>query len=126
MIEADRIAQRFSGCGSLGKATSGVFNVKVGKPMLADPRKMPKETIANLNKLGAGNAAVMGVAPNMSAVQMIAFCGKQNVAPPAPKITRDDVRSRLENDRYKTLGKSYIRDLRRNAFIEYKDKSYSN
>ena len=68
----------------------------------------------------------MGVTPDMSAVQMIAFCGTQRMAPPAPKVTRDDVRARLENDRYKTLGKSYIRDLRRNAFIEYKDKSYSN
>ncbi|MGI9374321.1 MAG: SurA N-terminal domain-containing protein [Hyphomicrobiales bacterium] len=124
MIEAQRIAQRFKGCGSARKAASGVFNVNIGNVIEADPRKMPKQTLSSLKKLGVGNAAVMGVSPGLEQVQMIAFCGTKRVAPTPPKISREDVRARLENDRYRTLGKSYIRDLRRRAFIEYKDASY--
>ena len=126
MIEAQRLAQKFRGCGSARKAASGIFNVQIGKVMQADPRQMPKQTVASLKKLGAGRAAVMGVAPDLSRVQIIAFCGTQRMTPPTPKISREDVRSRLESDRYRTLGKSYIRDLRRNAFIEYKDATLKN
>jgi peptidyl-prolyl cis-trans isomerase SurA len=126
MIEAQRLVQRFKGCGSARDAASGIFNVQVGKVMEADPRQMPKQTIASLKKLGAGKAAVMGVSSDLSKVQIIAFCGTKRMTPQAPKITREDVKGRLENDRYRTLGKSYIRELRKNAFIEYKDSALQN
>ena len=126
MIEAQRLTSRFKGCGSVRKAASGIFNVKIGKIVQADPRRMPKQTIASLKKLGPGRAAVMGVSPDLTSVQIIAFCGTERIAPQAPTVSRDDVKSRLESERYRTLGKSYLRDLRKNAFIEYKDKTSSN
>lgn len=123
LIEADRIAKRFKSCGSPRKATSGVFNVKIGKRLPADPKKMPAQMRKTLNRAGPGSAFVMGVTPDRSAVQIMAFCGRKRIAPSAPKITRDMVKQRLEDERYENLGKSYLRDLHKNAFIEYKDAS---
>ncbi len=123
LIEADSIAQRFKSCRSPRKATSGVFNVKIGKRLPADPKKMPAQMRKALDRAGPGSAFVMGVTPDRSAVQMMAFCGRKRIAPDAPKITRDMVKQRLEDERYENLGKSYLRDLHKNAFIEYKDAS---
>ncbi len=123
LIEADRIAQRFKSCRSARKATSGVFNVQIGKRLPADPRKMTPEMRSTLDKAGPGSAFVMGVAPDRSAVQIMAFCGRKRIAPEAPKITRVDVKRRLEDERLENLSKSYLRELHKNAFIEYKDVS---
>lgn len=123
LIEADGITRRFKSCSSVRKATRGVFNVKVGKRLPADPRKMPKPLLNTLNRAGPGSAFVMGVTPDRSAVQMMAFCGRKRIAPPAPQITDEMVKQRLQDERYENLGKSYLRDLHKNAFIEYKDAS---
>lgn len=123
LIEADRIAKRFKSCGSARKAASGVFNVQIGKRLPADPRKMTKQMRNTLNRAGPGSAFVMGVAPDRSSVQIMAFCGRKRIAPEAPKITREMVKQRLEDERFENLGKSYLRDLHKNAFIEYKDVS---
>ena len=123
LIEADRIAQRFKSCGAARKAASGVFNVRIGKRLPADPRKMSAKMRKTLDRAGPGSAFVMGVAPDRSSVQIMAFCGRKRIAPEAPKITREMVKQRLEDERFENLGKSYLRDLHKNAFIEYKDVS---
>lgn len=123
MIEADAIARRFKSCRSARSATRGVFNVKIGKRLPADPRRMPKKMRSSLDRAGPGSAFVMGVTPDRTAVQMMAFCGRKRIAPPAPKITDEMVKQRLQDERYENLGKSYLRDLHKNAFIEYKDAS---
>lgn len=123
LIEADRIAQRFNSCRSPRKATSGVFNVQIGKRLPADPAKMPRQMRRTLDKAGPGSTFVMGVNADRSAVQIMAFCGRRKIAPDTPKITDAMVKQRLEDERYENLGKSYLRDLHKNAFIEYKDAS---
>ncbi|MEM1199071.1 MAG: SurA N-terminal domain-containing protein [Pseudomonadota bacterium] len=123
LIEADRIAKRFKSCGSARKAASGVFNVQIGRRLPADPSKMTAKMRQTLDRAGPGSAFVMGVAPDRSSVQIMAFCGRKRIAPDAPKITRDMVKQRLEDERFENLGKSYLRDLHKNAFIEYKDAS---
>lgn len=123
LIEANRYVQRFRSCRSARKAASGIFNVRIGKRLPADPRKMPPQMRNTLNKRGPGSAFVMGVAPDMSSVQIMAFCGRKRIAPEAPKVTREIVRRRVEDELYNRLGQSYLRDLRKNAFIEYKDAS---
>lgn len=123
LIEADRVAQRFKSCRSPRKATSGVFNVKIGRRLPADPRKMTPQMRKTLDRAGPGSAFVMGVSPDRSAVQIMAFCGRKRIAPPAPKITDEMVKQRLKDELLENLGKSYLRDLHKNAFIEYKDAS---
>lgn len=123
LIEADAITRRFKSCRSARKATSGVFNVRIGKRIPADPRKMPKQMRKTLDRAGPGSAFVAGVSPDRSAVNIMAYCGKKRIAPKAPTITPDIVKQRLEDERFQNLGKSYLRDLAKNAFIEYKDAS---
>ncbi|NNF77760.1 MAG: hypothetical protein HKN05_06990 [Rhizobiales bacterium] len=123
LIEADDITRRFKSCSSARKATRGVFNVRIGKRIPADPRKMPKQMRQTLDRAGPGSAFVAGVTADRSAVNIMAYCGKKRIAPEAPKITPDMVKQRLEDERFENLGKSYLRDLAKNAFIEYKDAS---
>lgn len=123
LIEADRITKRFKGCGSARKAARGIFNVKIGKRFPADPTKMPKQMRRTLDKFGPGSAFVMGVAPGASSVQIMAYCGKRKVTPQLPKISPAEVKRQLEDEQFENLGRSYLRGLRKNAFIEYKDTS---
>jgi len=111
LIEADAITRRFKSCRSARKATTGVFNVQIGKRIPADPRKMPKQMRQTLDRAGPGSAFVAGVTADRSAVNIMAFCGKKRIAPEAPKITSDMVKQRLEDERFQNLGKSYLRDL---------------
>ena len=59
----------------------------------------------------------------MHLVQIMAYCGKKKITPQAPKVSREEVKQRLEDEQFDNLGKSYLRGLRKNAFIEYKDTS---
>ena len=45
------------------------------------------------------------------------------MAPPAP--SREQVETMLKNKKYDTYEERYIRELRRNAFIDYKDPHYA-
>ncbi len=123
LIEATRIAKRFKSCRSARNATRGVFNVKIGKLISADPEKMSKQMRQTLDRAGTGSAFVMGVAPDKSSVQIMAFCDRERVTPKPPAITREFVKRRLQDQQFENLSNSYLRDLRKSAFIEYKDAS---
>jgi peptidyl-prolyl cis-trans isomerase SurA len=84
--------------------------------MQADGRKLPPPLKAALDKVGAGG--IVGPARSKNGIQLIAFCGKKNVAPEKP--TREQVEMILTNKKFDVYEERYMRDLRRNAFIEYK------
>ena len=56
-------------------------------------------------------------------IQLIALCDRKVMEPPKP--SRQFVESMLENKKYEGYEERYMRDLRRTAFIDYKDPSYS-
>jgi peptidyl-prolyl cis-trans isomerase SurA len=120
-VEAETIKQRFNGCGSARAATEGVYNTVVKKPMEVDASKIPPQLKQFLDKAGPGR--LVGPALQPSGVQLIALCGRQNVSPPKP--SRQMVEAMLENKKYESYEQRYMRDLRRTAYIDYKDPSYS-
>jgi len=120
-VEAETIKQRFQGCGSARAATEGVYNTVVKKPMEVDASKIPPQLKQALDKAGAGR--LVGPALQNGGVQLIALCGRQNIAPQKP--SRQMIESMLENKKFEGYEQRYIRDLRRTAFIDYKDPSYS-
>jgi peptidyl-prolyl cis-trans isomerase SurA len=120
-VEAETIKQRFKGCGSARAATEGVYNTVVKKPMEVDASKIPPQLKQVLDKAGPGR--LVGPALQNEGVQLIAFCGRQNISPPKP--TRQAVESMLENKKFEGYEQRYMRELRRTAFIDYKDPSYS-
>jgi peptidyl-prolyl cis-trans isomerase SurA len=120
-VEAETIKQRFRGCGTVRTATEGVYNTVVKKPMEVDASKIPPQLKQLLDKAGPGK--LVGPALQGAGVQLIALCGRQNIAPQKP--TRQAVASMLENKKFDGYEQRYMRDLRRTAFIDYKDPSYS-
>jgi peptidyl-prolyl cis-trans isomerase SurA len=115
--DAAQFRARFKGCGSARQAASGIYNVQISKRIQADGRRLPKPLKSALDKAGPGS--VIGPARSDRGVQMIAFCDKKNVSPEKP--TRQQVETMLTNRKYDVYEERYMRELRRNAFIEYKD-----
>ena len=85
--------------------------------MQADGQKMPKQLRGALDKVGVGG--LVGPARSKNGIQMLAFCGKKNLSPEKP--TRQQIEMMLTNKKYDVYEERYMRELRRNAFIEYKD-----
>lgn len=119
-LEAQQVMSRYKGCATAKKAGSGIFNVKVGKPFEADAQRLPKELKAALDK--AGTKRLVGPIQGQQGIQLIGLCGKSQLAPTAP--TRQQVENMVMNEKYASYEERYVKELRRSAFIDYKDKTY--
>jgi peptidyl-prolyl cis-trans isomerase SurA len=118
-IEARQIAQRYKGCGSLRQASSGIFNVQISKPVQAVADKLPKEMRSVLQQ--AGTSKLIGPMRGRTGVQLVAFCGRKSLAPPKP--SREKIEDMVRGEKYRLATERILRDLRRTAFIDYKDTS---
>jgi peptidyl-prolyl cis-trans isomerase SurA len=124
-IEAAQYIQKFRGCSSARAAASGIFNVRVGKSVEADSRKLPKQLKAEFDKRGIGKA--IGPIPAKTGIQVIAYCGNRTIAPKrpnAPLPTKDVIERVALNEKYDKVERKYVMIMRKNAVIEYKDQSY--
>jgi len=124
-IEVGQYIQKFKGCGSARAAASGIFNVKVGKPLEADARKLPPALKAALQAQGIGHA--IGPVRGPKGVQAIAWCGQRMITPPkinAPLPTRQQIETLALNDKYDKVEQKYLAIMRKGAVIEYKDQSF--
>ncbi len=115
-IEAQQIIQKFTGCSSAHKAVSGIYNVRVSKPLEVPVDKVPSGLKAALDKKGPGR--IVGPMRGKDGIQLVAFCGRTTVSPPKP--TRDMVENLLTNEKYRAASQRILRDLRRRVFIDYK------
>jgi peptidyl-prolyl cis-trans isomerase SurA len=120
-VEAGEFKRRYKGCNSAKSAARGIYNVKIGKAIQVDSRKLPKPLRAALDKSGPGG--LLGPARTEGGIQMIGFCGRQSIAPPKP--SREQIAQMLVNKKLDAYETRYVREMRRNAFIEYKDASLS-
>ena len=118
-IEAQQIAKKYSGCNSLRSASKGIFNVKLSKTIQAPADKMPAQMRKVLQD--AGTKKLIGPMRVKTGVRMIAFCGATTLKPPKPP--REAIKNMLLNEKYEKVTGRIMKDLRRRAFIEYKDKS---
>lgn len=115
--DAAQYRRAFKSCNGARQAASGIFDVRIGKRLQADGRKIPKQLKSALDQAGAGG--LVGPARSKSGIQLIAYCGKKSIAPEKP--TREQIELMLTNKKYDLYEDRYMRELRRNAFIEYKD-----
>ncbi len=117
LAEAQQIMARYRGCGSLKKITSDIFNVRISPLIQADPRRMPKPIIKAIRK--AGTKRMIGPLRAPNGVQLLAFCGTRKIVPPKPdkKVIRQMVQAEVINREVEKV----MRQLRRKAYIEYKD-----
>jgi peptidyl-prolyl cis-trans isomerase SurA len=125
-VEASQYISQFKGCGSARAAASGIFNVRVGKKIDAVAAKIPGPMKQALDRVGPGKA--MGPARGPKGIQVIGFCGKSTVTPPKPKYqlpTRQQVEAAVSNDKYAAIESKYMVEMRKNAYVEYKDQTYA-
>ena len=125
-VEAVQLIKNFKGCSTAREAASGIFNVKIGKQIDALASKIPKPMKQALDKVGPGKA--MGPARGAKGIQVIGFCGKRTVQPPKPKYelpTREQVEAAVSNEKYVAAEEKYMKIIRKNHLIEYKDPSYA-
>ncbi len=125
-VEAVQLIKNFKGCSTARAAASGIFNVKIGKQIDAVAAKIPKPMKQALDKVGPGKA--MGPARGPKGIQVIGFCGKRTVQPPKPKYelpTRQQVEAAVSNEKYDAAEEKYMKIMRKNNLIEYKDPSYA-
>ena len=125
-IEAQQYLQNFKGCGSAKAAADGIFNVKIGKPLEADGSKLPPPMRSALDKAGPGKA--VGPVRGKQGLEVIAYCGSRSVTPPKPDFklpTRDQVKNALVNEKYDGLEEQYLKTIRANIYVEFRDQSYA-
>jgi peptidyl-prolyl cis-trans isomerase SurA len=67
-VEAVQLIRNFKGCSTARAAASGIFNVKIGKPIDAVAAKIPKPMKQALDKVGPGKA--MGPARGPKGIQV--------------------------------------------------------
>lgn len=124
-IEANQYLSRFKGCASAQAAASGIFNVKVGRKIEADSRKLPAQMKTLFGTKGPGHA--FGPLRGPGGVQVVAFCGTRSIVPAKPKVqlpTREQIQNVVLNEKYNQVEQKYVAIMRKTAIIEYKDQSY--
>jgi peptidyl-prolyl cis-trans isomerase SurA len=125
-VEASQYMSRFKGCKTARAAASGIFNVKIGKPIDAVASKMPAQLKQALDKAGPGRA--VGPARGPKGIQVLAYCGKRTIAPPKPRYnmpTRQQVEAAVTNEKFAAIEEKYMKEMRQNAMVEYKDPNFS-
>ena len=115
-IEAQQIARRYRGCSSLRKASSNIYNVQITRTIQADSRRLPPQMRKALQQ--AGTRKLIGPLRTRAGIQMIAFCGTKRIEP--QKLSREQAKIMVENEKFGQAADSILRKLRRNAFIDYK------
>ena len=125
-VEAIQLIKSFKGCSTARQAASGIFNVKIGKPIDAVAAKIPKPLKLALDKLGPGKA--MGPARGPKGIQVIGFCSKRTIQPPKPNFempTRQQIETAVSNEKYDAVEEKYMKIMRKGALVEYKDPAYA-
>jgi len=125
-VEAGQVAAKIKSCSGVRAAAAGVFNVKVGKTIEADSRKLPPPLKAQLDARGVGRA--IGPMRYKGGIQLLAYCGSRMITPPKLNVqypTRQQIESLALNEKYDAIETKYVAIMRKTAIIEYKDQSYA-
>ena len=118
LAEAQQIMQRYRGCRTLRQATADIFNVRISKPIQADAARMPPRLRQAIRK--AGTRRLVGPMRAPQGIQLLALCGIRNIKPPRP--SKEQVRQIVRSEAINREVERVMRQLRRKAFIEYKDR----
>lgn len=115
-IEARRIIEGFKGCRSTKRVARGIYNVQIKNVGPVPVKQIQAKLRKLLRKAGPGKL----LPPTMSrqGIELLAYCSNKTVA--APEVTREQVRSSLANQQFGLVSKRHLRDLKRDAIIDYR------
>lgn len=127
LAEAAQFVSRFKGCNSARAAASGIFNVKIGKKLEADSRKIPKPMRAAFAQVGTGRA--IGPFRSKEGIQVWGYCGTRKISPQLPKVelpNRQQIENAVYNEKFDAVEKKYSGQFRKGVVIEYRDPAYAD
>lgn len=115
LAEAEQLRSRFKSCDGLGELVKGVQGATVRSvPGSTDQLPQPAKSLVQSAKVGQVTPVnIMG-----NAVEFYAICGRKAVKDD-PK-TRDEAERKLMMQEYGLQAKRLLRDMRHDAFIEYR------
>jgi len=115
-IETQRIINKFRGCGSTRRISRGIYNVKIKNIGPVPVKQLQAKLRKLLRKTGPGKL----LPPNLTrrGIELLAYCSLKTVA--APEITREQVRGSLASQQFGLVSSRHLRDLKRDAIIDYR------
>jgi len=117
MVEAQRLQQNFKGCASIKTAAQGIFDIRIRNIGEVPQEAIPEKLRQIMNKTGPGNLTPPNVTP--TGIELIAYCSNKVIKP--EPLTRDAVEGRLLEQQYSLHAQRYLRDLRRDSLVEYRE-----
>lgn len=108
--------QQIRGCGEAESAAATIGAQVVGNDQMAI-RSLPDQVQAMILPLNVGQSSPpFG---DLTGVRVLMLCGRDDPAPEAAGPDRDALLAQIEDDRINKRAQRYLRDLRRDAVIEY-------
>jgi len=112
--DADALRGRFSGCGDGVRLAMGVPDVAVREMVRRQSADLGAPQREVLDKTEVGRLTPPEI--TLQGVETFAVCGKQPTTSDTP--SRRAVRDEMFNERYQTLSKKFLKELRSQALIE--------
>ncbi len=116
LVEADKLRKRFRSCSNIDEVAKSVrkATVKSVGRKLATKMVQPTRAILLSTKEGQMTPPVI----TSSGIEMFAVCVRRSVN--RNDEQRKQVRSKLVSEEYNILARRHLRDLRQEAFVEYR------
>ncbi len=116
LVEAERIRQRFRSCANIAEVTKLARKATVKSVGRKSAAKMVQPTRAIL--LSAQEGQMTPPVITSSGIEMYAVCARRSVT--RNDEQRKQVRSKLVSQEYNILARRHLRDLRQDAYVEYR------
>jgi len=114
--EADRLRGRFKSCQTVQNLTLNIDNAKYENLGRRPASKFPEPTRSQLIQARIGEMPPPSLSPQ--GIQLYAVCGRRVVANNKKKVVTE--KRKLKMQEFNILAERHLRDLKQDAFIEYR------
>ncbi|HZD91782.1 MAG TPA: peptidylprolyl isomerase, partial [Pseudolabrys sp.] len=114
--EAEDLRKRFTSCAQGLPLARALRDVAVREPITKSSGDLPQPLSQLLDKMPLGHLTTPDV--TAQGLQMFALCGKKQTTEDSPLKTK--LRDEIFKRRYEQASRSFLEELRRSAWIEYK------
>ncbi|MGH6791602.1 MAG: peptidylprolyl isomerase, partial [Methyloceanibacter sp.] len=114
LAAAETVRSRFSSCGNLAELTTGIQGASIQSLTESASLVQPARLLVQHAKVGQMTPPTL----TGSAVELYAVCGKNTIRADNPK--REETQRKLMNEEMGIRAERLLRDLRQDAFIEYR------
>jgi peptidyl-prolyl cis-trans isomerase SurA len=114
--EAENLRSRFTSCAQGLPLARTIGDVAVREPITRSSADLPKPLRELLDKMPIGHLTTPDV--TTQGLQMFALCEKKQTTQDSP--LKATLRKKIFDERYAAVSRSFMEELRRSAWIEYK------